>query len=196
MKKGLRGFTLIELLVVIAIIGLLSTVIAGPVQTGLKKGRDAKRVGNMKQIQSALAQFSADNQGLYPANITVLVPSYLAASTDWVATTLSRDKIMYVTYADVAGNIISYHLGVPLENQNVVLQSDADCINIGTTVGFCANTGGTAIANSNWLVTSAGAGNGPASSGSTDFNGAGTAEAAGGLCTNVLTSCIYDLVPQ
>lgn len=191
-KKGFRGFTLIELLVVIAIIGLLSTVIAGPVQTGLKKGRDAKKIGDMKQVQSALAQYAADHGGLYPANLTTLTPSYMATTTaQMYSGALGRDKIMYVTYADTNSNLVSYHLGVALENQNTVLQSDADCTGIGSTAGNCANTGGTTIAFTNYASGDAGGATGATA----DFDGAGTAE-NGGTCTNVLTTCIYDIVPQ
>lgn len=206
MKKGLRGFTLIELLVVIAIIGLLSTVIAGPVQTGLKKGRDAKKIGDLKQIQSALAQYSADNGGTYPTDLGVLVPSYMAFSQNMAATSSTRDRIMYVTFADTAGNLVSYHLGVPLENQNVVLQADADCMQAASPTagnGLCSSTLATSgnINFSNYGSGSgptgvATAGNAAAGAVTADFGGAGTAEAAGGTCTNLLSTCIYDVVPQ
>ena len=191
MKKGLRGFTLIELLVVIAIIGLLSTVIAGPVQTGLKKGRDAKKIGDMKQIASALAQYNADNRGLYPASLSALAPSYLATTTNMNGSSSPRDKIMYVTYSDVSGNLVSYHLGVPLENQNVVLQSDADCSNATGTPCFA----GASAVNNGSYNGSTDAGNPAAASSVGDFGGNGSQE-NGGTCTNVLSTCIYDIVPQ
>ncbi|MDP3965736.1 MAG: type II secretion system protein [bacterium] len=52
---GNRGFTLIELLVVIAIIGILSTVVLGAVNTARQKGRDARRLEDMKSIANAIA---------------------------------------------------------------------------------------------------------------------------------------------
>lgn len=59
MRKN-KGFTLIELLVVIAIIGLLSTLAIVALNTARQKSRDAARVSNIKQIQTALELYYAD----------------------------------------------------------------------------------------------------------------------------------------
>lgn len=64
MKKAL-GFTMIELLVVISIIAVLSTIALVVYTTTLKNGRDAKRQSDLRQIQSALEQYRAD-QFYYP----------------------------------------------------------------------------------------------------------------------------------
>jgi type II secretion system protein G len=61
-----KGFTLIELLVVVAIIGLLATLSIVALNTARAKARDAKRVGDIKQIQTALELYYNDNGG-YPA---------------------------------------------------------------------------------------------------------------------------------
>lgn len=60
-----RGFTLIELLVVIAIIGLLSTLAVVALSSARLKARDAKRVSDVKQLQSALDLFATEKGG-YP----------------------------------------------------------------------------------------------------------------------------------
>jgi general secretion pathway protein G len=49
-----KGFTLIELLVVIAIIGLLSSVVIASLNGARIKGRDARRVEDLKQLQNAV----------------------------------------------------------------------------------------------------------------------------------------------
>ena len=57
------GFTLLELLVVISIIGILMTLGVAAFSTAQKKGRDAKRQGDIKSIQNAFEQYYADNSG-------------------------------------------------------------------------------------------------------------------------------------
>lgn len=61
-----RGFSLIELLVVIAIIGLLASVVMVSIYSARAKARDARRVGDMTQMLTALESFNTSNRG-YPA---------------------------------------------------------------------------------------------------------------------------------
>jgi len=66
MKKTKQGFTLIELLVVIAIIGLLSTLSIVALNQARARSRDARRIADIKQIQTALEMYYNDNNA-YPA---------------------------------------------------------------------------------------------------------------------------------
>jgi general secretion pathway protein G len=78
MKKE-RGFTLIELLVVIAIIGLLSTMAVVALNSARQKSRDAKRIADVKQMQTALELYFND-QNAYPASAEVAAGGSIASS--------------------------------------------------------------------------------------------------------------------
>src|SRR3989338_3168156 len=72
-KMQQRGFTLIELLVVIAIIGLLSSVVLASLNGARAKGRDARRLSDLKQVQVALELFASnDAAGKYPSTLAAL----------------------------------------------------------------------------------------------------------------------------
>jgi len=68
--KTKKGFTLIELLVVIAIIGILSTLAVVSLQNARKSARDAKRIADVKQMQTALELYFNDWQ-TYPTSSSV-----------------------------------------------------------------------------------------------------------------------------
>jgi len=72
MIKKNKGFTLIELLVVIAIIAILSTVVMAGLNSARQKGRDAKRLSDIKAVQAALELFSDSCVTGYPLNTAAL----------------------------------------------------------------------------------------------------------------------------
>lgn len=72
MLKNKKGFTIIELLIVIAIIGLLATISIVALNGARQKGRDAKRVGDIRQLQTALELYFND-QNSYPVVTGTLV---------------------------------------------------------------------------------------------------------------------------
>lgn len=84
-----KGFTLIELLVVVAIIGVLASIVLSSLNAARSKARDAKRITELKQIQTALELYYNDH-GAYP-NIfceSVFISSYPYWNSCW-ATLLS-----------------------------------------------------------------------------------------------------------
>ena len=68
-----KAFTLIELLVVIAVIALLSTLSVVALSSARAKSRDARRLSDIKQIQTALEMY-LDSSGTYPASLTAGTP--------------------------------------------------------------------------------------------------------------------------
>lgn len=60
------GFTLLELLVVISIIAILITVGLTSFSTAQRKGRDAKRKSDVKEVQNALEQYYSVCGFAYP----------------------------------------------------------------------------------------------------------------------------------
>ena len=83
-----RGFTLLELLVSISIIGILVGVGAVSYTTAQKKSRDAKRKGDMKQIQNALEQCYS-LEASYPT--VAWTTGSLTCDSQTIATTFPQD---------------------------------------------------------------------------------------------------------
>jgi prepilin-type N-terminal cleavage/methylation domain-containing protein len=147
-KTGFRGFTLIELLVVIAIIGLLSTIIAAPIQSARKKARDAKKIAELKSTQLAFEQYAESNSAQYPHTLTALSPQFMPLLPTFASATTSnaRDAFVY-TYYDAAATgaattSFSYHFGVKLEVYGPALETDRDCtaatLSNSLAVPYCA----------------------------------------------------------
>ncbi len=63
------GFTLIELLVVVAVIGILASVILIGLAGFRGRGRDARRIGDLRQVQNGLELYF-NAKSAYPPNGT------------------------------------------------------------------------------------------------------------------------------
>jgi general secretion pathway protein G len=66
-KKINKAFTLIEVLVVVVLIGILATLAVVAISSTRMKARDAKRLADIKQMQSAL-ELCFTEMGSYPAS--------------------------------------------------------------------------------------------------------------------------------
>ena len=206
--KSIKGFTLIELLVVIAIIGILASIILASLSTAQAKGRDARRISDIKQIQLALELYY-DANGTYPANIynnngsagpSILVSGgYISAvPDDPEATGACTDGSQSYCYSYVglcsAGGACtptSYHLGASLETSNAALANDSDTCTGGTAGAACSSPNTTDIHDGNVSNAS------PIS----DFSGLSTAS-GGTQCNTTVgtaapggTETCYDVTP-
>lgn len=145
-STGKRGFTLIELLVVIAIIGILSSIVMVSLSSARAKGRDARRISDIKNIQLALALYYNDNH-TYPVNIYAaagtaptggLAPTYLPRipvdPSSSVACSAGTEASCYkytplrsgAGACNAANPVVAYHLGAVLEDEtNGQLAQDA-----------------------------------------------------------------------
>jgi len=70
--KARKGFTLIELLLVVGIIGLLTAVVMVAINPGKQLGeaRNAQRRANVNTILNAIYQYTFDNGGNFPGNLS------------------------------------------------------------------------------------------------------------------------------
>ena len=152
MKKtsSVSGFTLIELLVVIAIIGILASVVLASLNSARSKGRDAKRISDVKQLQLAL-ELGYDAAQQYPLALTtaaLVTPGYISViptdpSTGGVCTDGTQAGCYKYAPLNADSSVCSsepcpkYVIGATLEvANNTVLDSDID----GTVGGIaCAD---------------------------------------------------------
>ena len=138
-KRGLarpataKGFTLIELLVVIAIIGILSSVVLASLNSARKKGRDARRVADVKQIQLALELY-------YDAHSNYPTAAQYAADlvSEGFISAVPSDPLSLQSYAyEAIGSgttCSSYHLGAKIETTgHSALSADIDYASVAST---------------------------------------------------------------
>ncbi len=124
---------------VIAIIGILGAIIYAPFQTARRKGRDAQRVIEIKNMVSSLNLYADSHNGEFPNSLTdlqtAMLPDKLPSNANFTSTP-NATKYNYTPYSTTAASstplVYGFHLWTHLETANTVLAGAAKCRGFGT----------------------------------------------------------------
>ena len=148
--RSRSAFTLIELLVVIAIIGILSSVVLASLSTARTKSRDARRISDVGQMQTALELYFDANQQ-YPAQAVAATVALNSAAmiaalqtngfipqiptTPAGATSYQYMGLILLAECNGAAVCTSYDINAQLERfDTTALTADADILTTGTAI--------------------------------------------------------------
>lgn len=135
-NKSESGFTLIELLVVIGIIAILATIGAVNFGSARAKARDAKRISDVKQIQSSVEVDAAGTaSGLFPTDVTQQLPADIRS----LRAPRTTDKYCYAVNDLRTGYTVSVQ---GMEDED---NADGDTNPIAETPGININDGAACI---------------------------------------------------
>jgi prepilin-type N-terminal cleavage/methylation domain-containing protein len=141
MQKLQKGFTLVEVLIVISIIGLLASIILVGLGGFRAKGRDTRRVADLRAVQAALElYYTKFNE--YPSDNNWDALSSALRTAGIGVTSIPRDPASaqggYDQYAyDTSSDKQSYILRARLEDPNAPqLRDDFDSFESGAVPGL------------------------------------------------------------
>ncbi len=120
--KNKKGFTLIELMVVVAIMGLLAALAVIALNSARARARDARRVSDVKQIQTALELYYLDNNA-YP--VAPAAPGII------------EEKCISSGGIDDVGSC-SGTTYMSITPSNPIPRNDGDCAGINTSYTYAA----------------------------------------------------------
>lgn len=176
MKNDQTGFTLIEILIVVVIIGVVATLVVVNVRSAILKGRDSKRLADMKIMQEALELYYQEN-GKYPLARVSPLRDYTMSTSTWnggvntlggqlkkyikndVLPTdpLNNTNYYYYYNSDIGDNYQTYGLRARLEfsGNNNLMQNDGgyagNYYEIGNQLAYCMKK--YSGANAQWIET-------------------------------------------
>jgi type II secretion system protein G len=138
-----KGFTLIELLVVVAIIGVLATIVLSSLSNARAQARDARRVSEMKNFETALEMYYLDYNRYPNATVTTWNGSTtnIAAFESTMAPYITID-LQGKYYRDPSGLNASefYYKSTPGQNyQNYGIMTTLEASPLGLTDGGYSN---------------------------------------------------------
>ena len=144
MRNNKQAFTLLELLVVIAIIGIISTLAIVALQGARAKARDAKRISDIRQIQTALELYYNDFS-IYPNEVVsggtiegdptaymLVVPhgpkpaDGPCSSSEYVYQQLNGGQSYYIQFC-LSGNTGSLGAGVKCASPLGIISTSTSC---------------------------------------------------------------------
>lgn len=142
MNINKKGFTLIEILIVVAIIGLLSSVVLIGLGSFRARGRDARRIADLREVQNSLELYYA-KYNAYPESgnswsdlqNTIMAPSTGIGVPSIPDDPLSVSSQAYHYSYGASSDRQRYVLGATLEESaNLALKDDIDSTDIPITV--------------------------------------------------------------
>jgi prepilin-type N-terminal cleavage/methylation domain-containing protein len=123
---SLRGFTMIELLIVLVIIGVLATLGGSSYVKSLSRGRDARRIEDMKTVQKGFELYYS-RHGKYGITADSCDSMFTDASV-FPTTTVIQDDSKLGSYAYTCSTLNqSYCVCALVENKGYGNSETSDC---------------------------------------------------------------------